>query len=107
MPAYLRRDDTAERFKGMAADSEVQRALAGEFGQSVQELVASQMQAGDQGRSLYERAQAGELGLDPFAGNKSTQQVAMENQRQALPLKDVIFAGDANAARGGDQGRPL
>ncbi|WP_180342928.1 LPD38 domain-containing protein [Aeromonas veronii] len=99
VPAYLRRDDTAERFKGMAADSEVQRALAGEFGQSVQELVASQMQAGDQGKSLYERAQAGELGLDPFAGNKSAQQVAMENQRPALPLKDVIFAGDANAAR--------
>ncbi|WP_442866372.1 LPD38 domain-containing protein [Aeromonas sp. QDB25] len=100
VPAYLRRDDTAARFKGMAADSEVQRALAGEFGQSVQELVASQMQAGDQGKSLYERAQAGELGLDPFAGNKSAQQVAMENQRPALPLKDVIFAGDANAARG-------
>ncbi|MFM5744376.1 LPD38 domain-containing protein [Aeromonas veronii] len=100
VPAYLRRDDTAERFKGMAADSEVQRALAGEFGQSVQELVASQMQAGDQGKSLYERAQAGELGLDPFAGNKSARQVAMENQRPALPLKDVIFAGDANAARG-------
>ncbi|MEH8253415.1 LPD38 domain-containing protein [Aeromonas veronii] len=100
VPAYLRREDTAERFKGMAADSEVQRALAGEFGQSVQELVASQMQAGDQGKSLYERAQAGELGLDPFAGNKSAQQVAMENQRPALPLKDVIFAGDANAARG-------
>ncbi|WP_235657100.1 LPD38 domain-containing protein [Aeromonas caviae] len=97
VPAYLRRDDTAARFKGMAADSEVQRALAGEFGQSVQELVASQMQAGDQGKSLYERAQAGELGLDPFAGNKSAQQVAMENQRLALPLKDVIFAGDANA----------
>lgn len=100
VPAYLRRDDTAERFKGMAADSEVQRALAGEFGQSVQELVASQMQAGDQGKSFYERAQAGELWLDPFAGNKSAQQVAMENQRPALPLKDVIFAGDANAARG-------
>ncbi|WEE27748.1 LPD38 domain-containing protein [Aeromonas hydrophila] len=100
VPAYLRRDDTAARFKGMAADSEVQRALASEFGQSVQELVASQMQAGDQGKSLYERAQAGELGLDPFAGNKSAQQVAMENQRLALPLKDVIFAGDANAARG-------
>ncbi|MFK7682276.1 PLxRFG domain-containing protein [Aeromonas caviae] len=100
VPAYLRQDDTADRYKGMAADSEVQRALAGEFGQSVQELVASQMQAGDQGKSLYERAQAGELGLDPFAGNKSAQQVAMENQRPALPLKDVIFAGDANAARG-------
>lgn len=102
VPAYLRRDDTAERFKGMAADSEVQRALAGEFGPSVQELVASQMQAGDQGKSLYERAQAGELGLDPFAGNKSAQQVAMENQRLALPLKDVIFAGDANAKPKGE-----
>lgn len=102
VPAYLRQDDTADRFKGMAADSEVQRALAGEFGQSVQELVASQMQAGDQGKSLYERAQAGELGLDPFAGNKSAQQVAMENQRLALPLKDVIFAGDANAKPKGE-----
>lgn len=100
VPAYLRQDDTADRYKGMAADSEVQRALAGEFGQTVQDLVATQMQAGDQGKSLYERAQAGELGLDPFAGNKSAQQVAMENQRPALPLKDVIFAGDANAARG-------
>lgn len=97
VPAYLRRDDTAERFKGMAADSEVQRALAGEYGRSVQDLVTAQMQAGDQGKSLYELAQAGDLGVDPFAGNKSAQQVAMENQRPALPLKDVIFAGDANA----------
>ncbi|WP_429104721.1 LPD38 domain-containing protein [Aeromonas veronii] len=102
VPAYLRQDDTADRYKGMAADSEVQRALAGEFGQTVQELVASQMKAGDQGKSLYERAQAGELGLDPFAGNKSAQQVAMENQRLALPLKDVIFAGDANAKPKGE-----
>lgn len=102
VPAYLRQDDTADRFKGMAQDSDVQRALAGEYGRSVQELVASQMQAGDQGKSLYERAQAGELGLDPFAGNKSAQQVAMENQRLALPLKDVIFAGDANAKPKGE-----
>ena len=99
VPAYLRQDDTAERFKGIAEDSEIQRALAGEFGPSVQELVTAQIQAGPQGKSLYERAQAGELGVDPFAGNKSAQQVAMENQRLALPLKDVIFAGDANAAR--------
>ncbi|MEA9441470.1 LPD38 domain-containing protein [Aeromonas caviae] len=91
VPAYLRQDDTADRYKGMAADSEVQRALAGEFGQTVQELVASQMKAGDQGKSLYERAQAGELGLDPFAGNKSAQQVAMENQRLALPLNGGGF----------------
>ncbi|WP_254203218.1 LPD38 domain-containing protein [Aeromonas sp. FDAARGOS 1418] len=97
VPAYLRQDDTADRFKGMAQDSDVQRALAGEYGRSVQDLVTAQMQAGDQGKSLYELAQAGDLGVDPFTGNKSAQQVAMENQRPALPLKDVIFAGDANA----------
>lgn len=102
VPAYLRQDDTADRFKGMAQDSDVQRALAGEYGRSVQDLVTAQMQAGDQGKSLYERTQAGELGVDPFAGNKSAQQVAMENQRLALPLKDVIFAGDANAKPKGE-----
>lgn len=101
VPAYLRHDDTADRFKGMAADSEVQRALAGEYGRSVQDLVAAQMQAGDQGKSLYELAQAGDLGVDPFAGNKSALQVAAEGQRPALPLKDVIFAGDANAKPAG------
>ena len=102
VPAYLRHDDTTERFKGMAQDSEVQRALAGEFGPSVQELVTTQIQGGEQGRSLYERVQGGELGADPFAGNKSALQVAVEGQRPALPLKDVIFAGDANAKHKGD-----
>ncbi|MFR9719860.1 LPD38 domain-containing protein [Aeromonas diversa] len=97
VPAYLRQDGTAERFKGFAEDSEVQRALAGEFGQSVQELVAAQMRGGVQGKSLYERALAGELGTDPFTGNKSALQVAVESQRLKLPLKDVIFAGDASA----------
>ncbi|MDM5083754.1 hypothetical protein OB925_02600 [Aeromonas rivipollensis] len=97
VPAYLRHDDTADRFKGMAQDSDVQRALAGEYGRSVQDLVAAQMQAGDQGKSLYELAKAGDLGVDPFAGNKSALQVAVEGQRPALPLKDVIFAGDGNA----------
>ncbi|MGE6123933.1 LPD38 domain-containing protein [Aeromonas rivipollensis] len=102
VPAYLRHDDTTERFKGMAQDSEVQRALAGEFGPSVQELVTTQIQGGDQGKSLYERVQGGELGADPFAGNKSALQVATEGQRPALPLKDVIFAGNANAKHKGD-----
>lgn len=102
VPAYLRHDDTTERFKGMAQDSEVQRALAGEFGLSVQELVTTQIQGGEQGKSLYERAQGGELGADPFAGNKSALQVATEGQRPALPLKDVIFAGDANAKHKGE-----
>ncbi|WP_270682404.1 PLxRFG domain-containing protein [Aeromonas sp. QDB51] len=102
VPAYLRQDDTAERFKGMAQDSDVQRALAGEYGRSVQDLVTAQMQAGDQGKSLYELAQAGDLGVDPFAGNKSALQVAAEGQRPALPLKDVIFAGDANAKHKGE-----
>ncbi len=102
VPAYLRQDDTADRFKGMAQDSDVQRALAGEYGRSVQDLVTAQMQAGDQGKSLYELAQAGDLGVDPFAGNKSALQVAAEGQRAALPLKDVIFAGDANAKPAGE-----
>lgn len=53
VPAYLRRDDTAERFRGMAEDTEVQRALSGEFGPSVQELVAAQLNGGEQGPSLY------------------------------------------------------
>ncbi|MGY3944807.1 LPD38 domain-containing protein [Aeromonas tecta] len=97
VPAYLRQDDTADRFKGLAQDSEVQRALAGEFGSSVQELVSAQIQGGNKGKSLYERVQTGELGEDPFAGGKSALQVAMEGHRPALPLKDVIFAGDANA----------
>lgn len=102
VPAYLRQDDTADRFKGMAQDSDVQRALAGEYGRSVQDLVTAQMQAGDQGKSLYELAQAGDLGVDPFAGNKSALQVAAEGQRPALPLKDVTFAGDANAKPAGE-----
>ncbi|MBV7438805.1 LPD38 domain-containing protein [Aeromonas sp. sif2416] len=102
VPAYLRQDDTADRFKGLAQDSEVQRALAGEFGPSVQELVTIQVQGGEQGKSLYERVQGGELGTDPFAGNKSALQVAVEGQRPTLPLKDVIFAGDANAKHKGD-----
>lgn len=97
VPAYLRQDDTADRFKGLAQDSEVQRALAGEFGSSVQELVSAQMQNGNQGKSLYERVQGGELGEDPFAGGKSALQVAVEGQLPALPLKDVIFASDASA----------
>lgn len=87
VPAYLRRDDTAERFKGMAADSEVQRALAGEFGQLVQELVASQMQAGDQGKSLYERAQAGELPGAVIEGE--AREVGTE-----LPHRDVVYGAD-------------
>ncbi|MGY3892814.1 LPD38 domain-containing protein [Aeromonas enterica] len=81
VPAYLRRDETADRFKGLAADSEVQRALAGDFGPSVQELVAAQMQGGEQGKSLYERAQSHELGADPFAGNKSALELAAEGPK--------------------------
>ncbi|WP_421215966.1 LPD38 domain-containing protein [Aeromonas enteropelogenes] len=84
VPAYLRQDDTASRFKGVAKDSDVQRTLSGEFGPSVQELVQNQIQQGEQGKSLYERAQAGELGTDPFTGNKSAMDVAADSQRPAL-----------------------
>ncbi|MGY3959601.1 LPD38 domain-containing protein [Aeromonas popoffii] len=81
VPAYLRQDDTAERFKGMAEDTEVQRALAGDFGESIQELIASQMEGGEQGPSFYELAQSGALGVDPFAGNKTASQVAAEGHK--------------------------
>ena len=81
VPAYLRQDDTAERFRGMAEDTEVQRALSGEFGKSVQELVAAQINRGEQGPSLYEQAQSGALGVDPFAGNKTASQVAAEGRK--------------------------
>lgn len=81
VPAYLRQDDTAERFKGMAEDTEVQRALSGEFGSSVQELVSAQINRGEQGPSLYEQAQSGALGVDPFAGNKTASQVAAEGRK--------------------------
>ncbi|MFM5178465.1 LPD38 domain-containing protein [Aeromonas veronii] len=81
VPAYLRKDDTAERFRGIAEDTEVQRALSGEFGPSVQELVAAQIKGGEQGQTLYERAQSGDLGVDPFAGNKSALEVAVDGQK--------------------------
>ena len=81
VPAYLRKDDTAERFRGIAEDTEVQRALSGEFGPSVQELVAAQINRGEQGPSLYEQAQSGALGVDPFAGNKTASQVAAEGRK--------------------------
>ncbi|WP_279449610.1 hypothetical protein [Aeromonas hydrophila] len=81
VPAYLRQDDTAERFQGMAEDTEVQRALSGEFGPSVQELVAAQIDRGEQGPSLYEQVQSGALGVDPFAGNKTASQVAAEGRK--------------------------
>lgn len=81
VPAYLRQDDTVERFRGMAEDTEVQRALSGEFGPSVQELVAAQINRGEQGPSLYEQAQSGALGVDPFAGNKSALEVAADGQK--------------------------
>ncbi|MFM5335758.1 PLxRFG domain-containing protein [Aeromonas enteropelogenes] len=40
VPAYLRQDDTAERFKGMAENSEVQEALAEAAAPTVDELLA-------------------------------------------------------------------
>ncbi|MFM4938191.1 hypothetical protein [Aeromonas enteropelogenes] len=45
VPAYLRQDDTVERFKGMAENSEVQTALAEDPAPTVDELLA---QAGNQ-----------------------------------------------------------
>ena len=43
VPAYLRRDDTAERFKGMAEGSQVQEALAGSPAPTVDDLLSQAM----------------------------------------------------------------
>lgn len=43
VPAYLRHDDTAERFKGMAEDSQVQEALAGSPAPTVDDLLSQAM----------------------------------------------------------------
>lgn len=43
VPAYLRRDDTAERFKGMAEDSQVQETLAGSPAPTVDDLLSQAM----------------------------------------------------------------
>ena len=43
VPAYLRHDDTAERFKGMAEGSQVQEALAGSPAPTVDDLLSQAM----------------------------------------------------------------
>lgn len=43
VPAYLRSDDIAERFKGMAEDSQVQEALAGSPAPTVDDLLSQAM----------------------------------------------------------------
>lgn len=40
VPAYLRRDDTADRFKGMAENSQVQEVLAGSPAPAVEDLLS-------------------------------------------------------------------
>jgi hypothetical protein len=84
IPAYQRKD--GGRVKGFAEDSEVQRALAGEFGPSVAELVKRQVEVGDQGPTAQEK---------PF--------VDALNAPLGLPNKDIIFAGDANAKQPGTE----
>ena len=87
IPAYQRQD--GGRVKGFAEDSEVQRALAGEFGPSVAELVKRQVDAGEQGPTAQEK---------PF--------VDALNAPLALPNKDIIFAGDVNAKLPGTEVAP-
>ncbi|MGL4755029.1 MAG: hypothetical protein ACRCXB_21925, partial [Aeromonadaceae bacterium] len=85
-PAFLRNGDMAGRFKGWAEDSDVQRALAGDFGPSVAEMVRQQMDQGEQGPTPSEK---------PL--------VDAMNAPLALPNKDIIFAGDANASQSSTQ----
>ncbi|WP_039045379.1 LPD38 domain-containing protein [Plesiomonas shigelloides] len=54
VPSFIRNDPDKARFKQLAEDSDVQRALSGEFGPNVQEMIAVQMRAGEIEATLSE-----------------------------------------------------
>ncbi|PSJ89842.1 LPD38 domain-containing protein [Aeromonas veronii] len=88
VPAYLRRDDTAERFKGMAESSPVQEALSGTSAPTVDDLLS---QAASQQVDTIEAPAI-----------SSQQQAAEENAAEQLTATDtaeVIVADDAAQAQ--------
>ncbi|QIF45224.1 LPD38 domain-containing protein [Aeromonas veronii] len=88
VPAYLRRDDTAERFKGMAESSPVQEALSGTSAPTVDDLLS---QAASQQVDTVEAPAI-----------SSQQQAAEENAAEQLTATDtaeVIVADDAAQAQ--------
>ncbi|HHP5355839.1 TPA: LPD38 domain-containing protein [Aeromonas veronii] len=88
VPAYLRRDDTAERFKGMAESSPVQEALSGTSAPTVDDLLS---QAASQQVDTIEAPAI-----------SSQQQAVEENAAEQLTATDtaeVIVADDAAQAQ--------
>ncbi|MDL5383422.1 hypothetical protein QSI17_04920 [Aeromonas hydrophila] len=86
VPAYLRRDDTAERFKGMAEDSQVQETLAVSPAPTVDDLLSQAM------------SQHGEAIADPAISGQ--QPVAAENAvEQPTAAAGEPIADDAAQAQ--------
>lgn len=88
VPAYLRRDDTAGRFKGMAESSPVQEALSGTSAPTVDDLLS--------------QAASQQVDTTEAPAISSQQQAAEENAAEQLTATDtaeVIVADDAAQAQ--------
>lgn len=99
VPAYLRQDDTVERFRGMAPGSEVQDALAGPSAPTVDELLleASTQQLAQNGNP----AAATEVSVSPYEaeiGELKTLRIT----RQGKP-----FASEKEAAMASRKGKEI
>ncbi|CAB5657639.1 DNA primase TraC [Aeromonas hydrophila] len=116
VPAYLRQDDTADRFKGMAESSEVQEALAGPSAPTVDELLSQAMtQQGEMivEPQIIEQQQAtAEPGIDqavPAATKGPSEATVVEQPStpvvSASPLEAII--GPLQTLRITRKGKPF
>ncbi|MFM5658987.1 LPD38 domain-containing protein [Aeromonas veronii] len=92
VPAYLRRDDTAERFKGMAESSPVQEALSGMSAPTVDDLLsqaASQQVDTIEDPAISSQQQAvEENAAEQLTATTDTAEVTVaDDAAQAQPLK--------------------
>ncbi|WP_421257654.1 LPD38 domain-containing protein [Aeromonas sp. 600886] len=92
VPAYLRRDDTAERFKGMAESSPVQEALSGTSAPTVDDLLsqaASQQVDTIEDPAISSRQQAVEENAAEqlTATTDTAEGTVADNTAQAQPLE--------------------
>ncbi|WP_279499536.1 hypothetical protein [Aeromonas veronii] len=94
VPAYLRRDDTAERFKGMAESSPVQEALSGTSAPTVDDLLsqaASQQVDTIEAPAISSRQQAEEENaaeqLTTATDTDTAEGIVADDAAQAQPLE--------------------
>ncbi|HDO1311203.1 inorganic diphosphatase [Aeromonas veronii] len=90
VPAYLRRDDTAERFKGMAESSPVQEALSGTSAPTVDDLLS--------------QAASQQVDTIKAPAISSQQQAAEENAAEQLTATDTA---EGTVAVDAAQAQPL